>query len=240
MKQANIRCLAFLTLLLPAFAAPNPEGKVPPIEFVQARVWQNMNLAHYVLEGVIRTEKNIHPIIMRTQGREMIYEFQDAPLQIRVMIGSETSIIETRASATEAWQPVPVEKKGKTILDTDICYEDLGLEFMRWPNVKPLGTDSIKTLPAWAFEAVPTSGSHYAKAQYWISSEYAAFLRVDAFNANNEVIKRVEINGVQKIGAAYVLKEMQISNMIPGRELSKSRTYIEIRKGTPVMAVING
>lgn len=58
-------------------------------------------------------------------------------------------------------------------------------------------------------------------------------LRVDAFNSQGQVIKRVEINGVMKVGDVYTIKEMMISDMIPGRDLSQSRTYIEIRDAKP-------
>ena len=69
------------------------------------------------------------------------------------------------------------------VLDTDVTYEDLGMGFIFWDRVTGLGCDSIKTLAAWAFEALPPEGSSsgYAKVRYWISSEYFAFLRVDAY-----------------------------------------------------------
>jgi hypothetical protein len=220
-----------LCLLGTSSAAPDPQGKVPSIEFVQARVWNNMKLQDFKLEGIIRTPKTIYPITLRTKGHELVYEFQDRPLQLRVVISPDASTVEKRSDSKSAWKPVTGKEKTQTILDSDITYEDLCLDFIRWEKVRPLGTDSIKTLPAWAFEATPNGESRYAKARYWISSEYYAFLRVDAYNAKNQVVKRVEVNGVQQIGKAYVIKEMQVSTLIPGRDISDSRTYIEIRTG---------
>jgi hypothetical protein len=220
-----------LSALTVTLAAPNPKGEVPPVEYVQARLWKNMRLENFELEGDVRTDKTKYPIILRTKGYEMVYEFRDQPLQIRVVISPENSSIQRRKNSAEPWVTLSDIEKTKKILDSDITYEDLGLEFIRWENVHPLGTDAIKTLPAWAFEATPDGISRYSKARYWISSEFDAFLRVDAYNKKDQVIKRVEVNGVQKIGQAYVIKEMQISTLIPGRELSSSRTYVEIRTG---------
>ncbi len=54
---------------------------------------------------------------------------------------------------------------------------------------------------------------------------------MDGYNANNQVVKRVEVNGVQKIGKAYVLKEMLVSTLLPGRDISSSRTWVKISGG---------
>jgi hypothetical protein len=207
------------------------EGKVPPVEFVQARMWKNMQLADFRLEGEVRTNKKKYPIVLRTHGYEMVYEFVDQPLQIRVVIDPDSSSIQKRSKATDSWTTLNETDKLKTVLDTDITYEDLCLDFIRWEKVSPLGTDNIKTLPTWAFEAEPTGKSRYTKARYWISSEYFAFMRVDAYNSQNQVIKRVEVNSVKKIGKAYTIEEMMISNLIPGRDISKTQTWVTIFTG---------
>lgn len=206
---------------------------MPPVDYVLARLWRNLQLQDFRLEGFVRTEKKKYPIVLKTKGREMVYEFQDQPLQIRVVLNPDQSTIAQRSSASGTWKAIAGKERLKSILDTDITYEDLGMEFLRWDQVKPLGTDSIKTLPTWVFEALPNQVSSYAKAKYWVSSQFYAFMQVDAFNAKNQVIKRVEVNGIQKIGQAYVIQEMQVSTMIPGRDLSSSRTWIDIRKGEP-------
>lgn len=228
---ALLLTLSLLLAVAPAKAGIDREGKVPPVEFVQARMWKNMQLADFRLEGQIKTSKNKYPIVLRTRGYEMVYEFVNQPLQIRVVIDPDSSSVQTRAKSTDQWTTLNDKEKLKIILDSDISYEDLCLDFIRWEKVTPLGTDSIKTLSAWAFEAVPTNASRYTKARYWISSEYFAFLRVDAYNKQNQVVKRVEVNSVQQIGRAYAIKEMMISNLIPGRDISKTQTWVQIDTG---------
>lgn len=216
-------------------AQETPAQLSPPVDYVLARLWRNLQLQDFKLEGYVRTEKKKYPIVLRTKGREMVYEFQDQPLQLRVFLNSDQSVMAKRANSGEAWKPVIGKERLKAILDTDITYEDLGMEFLRWDEVKAVGKDSIKTLPTWVFEAKPnaTQASSYTKAKYWVSTQYYAFLQVDAFNSQGQVVKRVEVNGIQKIGVAYVIQEMQVSTMIPGRDLSSSRTWIDIRKGEP-------
>lgn len=238
MKQAKY----LLPLLLGALplsclsslqAAPDPSRPTPPPALVQARVFRNLQLQDFTLDGNLHTPKKAYPIELKTRGREMVYLFKDQPLQIRVSLDPSSAVVQKRKSASDAWQTVSGAALKQTILDTDVAYEDLGLSFIFWDNMTGLGCDSIKTLNAWAFEATPNGASLYAKVRYWISSDYYAFLRVDGYNGKGQVIKRVEINGVRKIGQAYVVDEIQISTMVPGTDVSSSRTYIDVSSGAP-------
>ena len=165
----------------------------------------------------------------------MVFAFKEQPLQIRVTLDPDHAVVERRKKEGDAWAAVSGKALKEAILDTDITYEDLGMGFIFWDNVTGIGCDSIKTLPAWCLEATPpdAASSAYAKVRYWISSQYFAFLRVDGYNAKGQVIKRVEVNGVTQIGNAYVIKEMAVSTMLPDRDISASRTFIEIRDGAP-------
>lgn len=236
MKQAKYLPLLLLGALpLSLRAAPDPSRPTPPPALVQARVFRNLQLQDFTLDGDLHTQKKTYPIQLKTRAREMVYLFKDQPLQIRVSLDPGSAVVQKRSSSKDAWQTVSGAALKQTILDTDVAYEDLGLSFIFWDNMTGLGCDSIKTLAAWAFEATPPSGfnSLYAKVRYWISSDYFAFLRVDGYNGKGEVIKRVEINGVRKIGQAYVVNEIQISNMVPGTDISSSRTYIDVASGAP-------
>ncbi|MDE1169974.1 MAG: outer membrane lipoprotein-sorting protein [Verrucomicrobium sp.] len=237
MKQAKypLTALVLAGLLVSLRAAPDPQKPTPPPALVQARVFRNFTLEDFTLEGDIHTKKDSYPITLRTHDHEMVYQFKDQPLQVRVLLDPMGATVFRRKGANDPWQQVTGRALVENILRTDLTYEDIGLGFIFWDRLVGVGSDSIKTLPAWAFEAEPPEGilSRYAKVRYWISSDYYAFLRVDGYNAKGQVVKRVEVNGVQKIGEAYVIKEMQVSTMIPGTEVSATRTYIDVSSGKP-------
>jgi len=215
-------------------AAPDPKAPMPPAETIIALLWKNMDLQAFTLTGNIRTGKNLHPIALKTNGREMIYEALDSPLQIRVHLDAAGSEVYTRASANQQWKRVAGKGITEPVLGSDITYEELGLHFLSWPRIEPVGVDGIKTFKSYAFDAYPDgTTSRYAKVRFWITHDHCLMIRADGYNKNDEVIKRVEVNGVAQIKGAWTIKQMQISTMIPGRELSKSRTYIDIREGTP-------
>lgn len=215
---------------------PSTKSKVPPIAFVQARIWQRLNLADFMLTGVIRTDKSkkSYPLILRTHSHELVYEFQDQPLQIRVQLNPGAFVVEKRTSSSGTWTTVSGSDMTKSILDTDITYEDLGIDFINWDNVEPLGIDTIKTLNAYVFDATPGANdhSHFSKVRFWVSSQYWAFLRIDGLNSKDQTIKRVEVQDVTQIGKYTIFKEMKVATMIPDRnDMASSTTFIDIKDG---------
>lgn len=234
-------CAVGVVLSLPARAGtlPDPATKkdVPPVTFVQARIYTRLNLANFTLTGTVRSDKThkSYPITMRTKGHTVVYEFTDQPLQLRVQLDPGAFTLERRASSQDAWAKVPTSEFSQPILGTDITYGDLDLDFVNWDDVQPLGTDSIKTLAAYVFDAHPGPNDHSAfpTVRFWVSKDYWAFLRIDGLNAKGQTVKRVEVQDVMKIADKYtVFKEMKISTMAADKEdIAKSTTYIDIADG---------
>ena len=237
--------LPFWPLLFLAVAAahadstlPDPATKsqVPPIAYVQGMIWNRLNVTDFTLNGSIRSDKTKtnYPLTLRTSGHLQEYDFTNQPLQIRVELSPGVSNVEKRASAAEAWVPITGAARQQPILGTDVTYEDLGVDFVNWDDVEPLGIDSIKTLKAYVFQATPGAKdhSHYAKVRYWVSAMYWAFLRIDGLNAQDQTVKRVEVQDIMQIGKFTVFKEMKVSTMDPDRnDIPRSTTYIDIDDG---------
>ena len=224
---------------LPARASgPDPatKDKVPPIAYVQGMIWKRLDLADFTLNGEVRSDKTKarYPIQLLTRGHELIYKFLDQPLQIRVKLDPGVFTVERRTSPTGTWAAVSNSDMAQSILGTDITYGDLGLDFINWDNVQPLGTDSIKTLAAYVFDATPGPGdrSPFAKVRFWVSSQYWAFLRIDGLNKKDQTVKRVEVQDVMTIGKYTVFKEMKVAAMDPERnDIAKSTTFVDISDG---------
>jgi hypothetical protein len=244
MKFRSLLCLITLGLAPAVFATfaqadlPDPATKsqVPPIAFVQGMIWKRLDLADFTLNGEVRCDKTKkrYPIVLRTKGHELVYEFQDQPLQIRVQLNPGAFTIQKRSSSSATWADLSSADMTKSVLDTDITYEDLVVDFVNWDDIEPLGTDSIKTLPAYVFEAKPgpNDRSRFASVRFWVSKQYWAFLRVDGVNAKGQTVKRVEVQNVMPIGKFYVFKEMKVANMVPDKDdIASSTTYIDISDG---------
>ena len=244
-SPTSLRLLAFCTtaagfLSLPAFAdsLPDPatKAKVPPIAYVQGMIWKRLELADFTLNGTVRCDKTkkSYPVKLLTKGHTLVYQFQDQPLQIRVQLDPGKFTVEKRSSDKDSWAAVSGAEISKPILGTDITYEDMGIDFINWDDVQPLGTDTIKTLDAYVFEAKPgaSDSSRYASVRFWVSKQYWAFLRIDGMNAKSQTVKRVEVQDVMQIGKYFVFKEMKVANMAPDKnDIALSTTYIDISDG---------
>jgi hypothetical protein len=244
MKLRSSLCLVALFALvvlgpLPAIRAlpdPSTKDKVPPVAFVQGMIWKRLDLADFTLTGKVRSDKTkkSYPLKLLTLKHELVYQFQDQPLQIRVTLNPGAFTVERRTSDSAAWAPVPAAEMGKAIFDTDITYEDLGIDFVNWDDVQPLGTDSIKTLDSYVFQAKPGANDHsrFASVIFWVSKQYWAFLRIDGCNAKGQTVKRVEVQDVMQIGKYSVFKEMKVATMAPDKnDIALSTTYIDIADG---------
>ena len=228
-----------ITAALPARAdLPDPATKnqVPPIAYVQGMIWKRLDLADFTLNGVVKSDKTkaSYPITLLTKSHELVYEFTTEPLQIRVQLNPGVFSVEKRTSASGAWTAISAAQMSQPIFDTDITYGDLGLDFVNWDDVQPLGIDSIKTLRAYVFEATPgpNDKSPFAKVRFWVSSQYWAFLRIDGLNSQGQTVKRVEVQDVMQIGKFSVFKEMKVSHMDPDRnDIAQSTTFIDIHDG---------
>jgi outer membrane lipoprotein-sorting protein len=230
--------LGFLSAPAMADTLPDPATKkdVPPIAMVQAMIWKRLDLADFTLNGSVRSDKTKkqYAIKLLTKGHELVYEFQDQPLQIRVQLNPGAFSVQKRASSSAAWADVSGPEMSKSILNTDITYEDLGIDFVNWEDVQPLGTDTIKTLDAYVFEAKPGPNDHsrFASVRFWVSKQYWAFLRIDGLNAKRQTVKRVEVQDVMQIGKYTVFKVMKVANMAPDKnDIAKSTTLIQIDDG---------
>ena len=238
MKHLLLLTFGLGCLLLPRLACADfpDKDKVPPIAYVQGMIWKRLDLADFSLSGTVRCDKikAHYPIDLLTKGHELVYEFKDQPLQIRVKLNPGVFSVEKRSSASGAWGAVPAGELSQPILGTDITYGDLGLDFVNWDDIQPLGIDSIKTLRSYVFDATPGPNDHspFAKVRFWVSSQYWAFLRIDGLNAQGQTIKRVEVQDVMQIGKFTVFKEMKVSHMDPDRnDMALSTTFIDVESG---------
>jgi hypothetical protein len=208
------------------------------VNFILGRVWANMEMQPFELEGVIRHGSALHPIKLKTGPREMVYMLGGKQADIRVVFGSDKSQVFTRKCEGCKWTELPTSSWDSRVLGTDVTYRDLALDFLTWPEVKLLGRGNAKTLSAFILEAANPAGknSNISRVRFWISSEHFVLVQAEAYNTQGDVVRRFDVNGVQRFGDFWTIKELRIAEMIPKRNLSRSRTFIEINSGMPIVA----
>jgi len=203
-----------------------PENPTP--RQMQNFLWRTLVMKDLILKGRVQSGERKIPVVVRTRDRMIQFEFQDRPLQIRVRFAPEGSLIQKRPKPDADWTVVTGQEKTSPVAGTDLAYEDLGIDFLRWPDAKLVGTDNIMMLDCWTYEANPPVESNYAKVRYWISKTYLTMIRADGLNAKGQAIKRFTFNSVIEAEDTVVIGEMKVAKLTPGTDVSASRTFVQI------------
>jgi len=210
------------------WTAKIPENPTP--RQMRNFLWRTLVMKDLMLKGRVQSGERKIPMLVRTRDRMIQFEFQDRPLQIRVRFAPEGSLIQKRAKPESEWQVVTGPEKTKAVAGTDLAYEDLGIDFLRWPDAKLVGNDNIMMLDCWTYEANPPVESNYAKVRYWISKTYLTMIRADGLNAKGQAIKRFTFNSVIEAEDTVVIGEMKVASLTPGTDVSASRTFVQIEQ----------
>ncbi len=205
-----------------------PENPTP--RQMQNFLWRTLVMKDLILKGRVQSGERKLPVVVRTRDRMIQFEFQDRPLQIRVRFAPEGSLIQMRPKPDAEWQVVTGVEKTKAVAGTDLAYEDLGIDFLRWPDAKLTGQDNVMMLDCWVYEANPPVESNYAKVRYWISKTYLTMIRADGLNGKGQAIKRFTFNSVIEAEDTVVIGEMKVAKLTPGTDVSASRTFVQIDK----------
>ena len=206
----------------------NQDEITPTPRQMQNFLWRTLVMKDLKLKGQVQFGEKKIPIVVRTKERLLQFEFQDRPLQIRVRFAPEGSFIQRRGRDGEEWQVITGSEKTKAVAGTDLAFEDLGIDFLRWPDPQPCGEDSVMMLDCWVYEVVPPVQSNYAKVRYWISKGYKTMIRADGLNGKDQPIKRFTFNSVIEAEDTVVIGEMKVAKLTPGTDLSTTRTYVQV------------
>jgi hypothetical protein len=195
---------------------------------VQWLLRNSYSLHHHALGGNLRTEDGLKiPFELTLQENMVRFKFQN-PIQI-VHLDIEEGGAELREVVTGSNQPVPAERYAELIRGTDICYEDLAMRFLHWPNPELLGEESIKTRATWKLRIYnPGKLGPYHAVEVWVDKDSGGMLQLRAYNFDGKMVKEFKVVSGQKIDGAWVLKQMRIESFEPGETIPYTRTYLEI------------
>lgn len=181
------------------------------------------------LNGQLRTDRGTTlPFLLVSDGPRIQYRFQPpAPAAtFQVRLNDENSQLEEVGSG-ERLTPLNFDK---TVLDTDLTYEDLALRFLYWSRARITDEETVKTRPAWKLRCdAPSRRSGYSSVNLWIDKESGALLKAEGYGWDGALRKRFDVVSAQKIEGAWYLKQMRIESMEPGGDKVRSRTYLEIK-----------
>jgi hypothetical protein len=122
-------------------------------------------------------------------------------------------------------------QRTQKLLGSNFTYYDLGVAFLHWPNVKLLDETRVRGRDCFTIEA-KADGEPYPRVKLWIDKEYYALLRAEAFDANDNLVRRFAVTSFKKIGDVWIPRGMEASWVPPAQSLpSEEKSRLEIYEG---------
>lgn len=127
----------------------------------------------------------------------------------------------------------PVSRIAAPIAGTDLSYEDLAMRFFYWKKPILEGAERVGVHNCWKIRLNnPGQGGAYQVMYVWVHQKYGAFMKIEGFNRQGQILKRFEVTDVMNIGKdasgtdIYTLKQMNVSTMNPANNRVASQTKL--------------
>jgi hypothetical protein len=228
-RSANLpmisRCLILALALAPLVSA----DPAPSAQEILASVRMRQAQQQIDLQGQLRENDVVVPFRLVQTGPSVRYIFSNPDEALQLQLGEKNSRLdEVSGTGSEKISPAQFDRR---IRGTNLTYEDLALKFLYWPDASVVGEENIRTRNCWKLQLRPPSrDSQYASVLLWIDKNSGALMRLEGYNAMNQMIRRFEVISAQKIDNRWFLKQMRIEEMQPGTKHVQWRTYLEIKK----------
>ncbi len=177
------------------------------------------------VKGRLRTGDVATPFTLKVNFGKLRFAFDDPPRIYEVRLGDESSgVFDGKGKAVGKGMREPVAE------GSGVTMEDLSLGFLYWPDARLMGSETVRTRPAWKIELRPgRRGSEFAVVRVWLDQASGALLRIEGFDWEGRLLRRFEVVSGQRIDGQWMLKQMRIERFGPesgSRPLGRS--YLEI------------
>ena len=167
------------------------------------------------------------PFVIAVKNGSVRYEFSEPDQFITLRLGEEESTLDEKRSGNTV--SVPVSRYDDSVRGGLITYEDLALKFLYWKKPRLLDEEMVRSRRAWKIEiSAPRGSSQYGAVRVWIDKESAALLRIEGYDKNGILAKRLEVVSAQKIDGQWMLKQMRVERIDPDSRKTTGITYLEV------------
>lgn len=202
------------------------------LQAVRDSMVQNDNLN---LAGSLRAlgEKR-HTFRMTIRRNQIAFLFDKAPQQTIVLeLEPDRFRLSERMGAKGDLKVVPPQRYGQPIRGTGVNYLDLSLAYLYWPNAKFMGEDVVAERITWKLQIPnPRRDGPYAVLQLWIDQNSGGLMRMQGYNREGRLLKKMEVKKVQKVKSGedrvWTLEKMSIIGYDPKTRRPISRTYLDL------------
>ncbi len=184
-------------------------------------------LQDHELQGKLRQDRKTTSFRLTMQEGMIRFKFDNPQQIIHLEIHDEGSLMREVVAGSDA--PVAPGRYSEAVRGTDMCYEDLAMRFLYWPNPRYLGDEKVSKADCWKLLVKnPGKVGPYSHVVLWIDKGSGGLAQMLGLDESGKVLRRFLVRKVQKIDGAWVLKEMRIERFSPAEEKVLGRTYLTL------------
>ena len=184
------------------------------------------------LTGRLRSGWKSIPFRLTMSTNTVRWEFSDPPQTLQLRLGEKDSQLE-EITGTGTAQKIAPARFDEKVRESDISYEDLAMRFLYWPNAVVEDQQTLLMNKCWVVRVEPRAKneSQYGMVKLWITATSGALLQAEAFGHDGKLARRFKVISGQSLGGGlWILKQMRIEQMAPGKGVDRTPSYLEIDK----------
>ena len=224
-----MKSLLLLPLLLAAtLRAQDAQPKTA--EEILSIVRRSYALQNHKMNGQLRDDATgrTEPLTLTMENQVMRFLFTNPPKEI-VHLDLNTSpatLYQVRAGGSAQ---VEGDQYAASVRGMAFNYEDLSLRFLYWPRPQLMGEGRVSAQKCWIVRVTnPGKDGPYYVVDIYVHQGSGGAAKMEAYDRNSKVVKRYQVNKVQKVDNATVLKELKIETVNPFNGEIKGRTYMTL------------
>ena len=183
------------------------------------------------LNGKLRSGWKSIPFKLTMSGNTVRWDFSDPLQTLQLRLGEKDSQFEEIGKGGA--QKVSPARFDAKVRDSDISYEDLAMRFLYWPKATVEGDAVMLLNKCWIVRVEPPTknDSQYSMVKLWITKNGGALMQAEAYGHDGKLERRFKVISGQSLGdGLWILKQMRIEAMTPGKGTARAPSYLEIEK----------
>ena len=176
--------------------------------------------------------------VARGQSTNLTMLVRNTPDETRTIFRAGTTellIVQPVAGAPRWFLRGAGELTGARLLEkwlgSEFTYYDLGMPFLRWPDAKLGGEGRVRGQECLLLEMTATN-QPYGRVKLWVDQKYFALLRVEAFDQNEALVRRLAITSFKRLGELWIPRGLEMAYIPPHQALpAEEKSRLEIETG---------
>ncbi len=123
------------------------------------------------------------------------------------------------------------KKLSQSIMETDLTYQDLAMNFLYWKKANVEKKDKVKLQQCDVLRLQnPGDEGDYSLVYAWVHEKYGALMKVIGYNNQGKRIKEFAVDKLMKVNKEYTLRTMKVNTYDPSTRKLTGSTYLEFEK----------